>query len=66
MSVHRLTGVLQSFHSDNSEIMAFSYLDTAPKGDETILTSSWKTYNELAEKRPEVLHTLAEPWVMDT
>lgn len=46
--------------------MAFFYLDTALKGGETILASSWKTYNELAAKRPEVLRTLAEPWVLDT
>ncbi|KAK3075905.1 hypothetical protein LTR53_000334 [Teratosphaeriaceae sp. CCFEE 6253] len=55
-----------SFHSDCCEIMAFHYLDTAPEGGETVLSSSWQTYNELAEKCPQVLHTLAEPWVMDT
>jgi hypothetical protein len=46
--------------------MAFYYLDTAAKGGETLLTSSWQIYNELAQKRPEVLHTLSEPWWMDT
>ncbi|KAK3071572.1 hypothetical protein LTR53_008380 [Teratosphaeriaceae sp. CCFEE 6253] len=55
-----------SFHSDCCEIMAFHYLDTAPEGGETVLSSSWQTYNELAAKCPQVLHTLAEPWVMDT
>jgi len=54
-----------SFHTDNCEIMSFYYLDTAV-GGQTILTSSWQTYNELATKRPEILHTLAEPWVLDT
>ncbi|KAL8952552.1 MAG: hypothetical protein Q9222_001542 [Ikaeria aurantiellina] len=46
--------------------MAFFYMDTALKGGETILTSSWQTYNELAAERPEVVRTLTEPWVMDT
>ncbi|KAL3489020.1 hypothetical protein BJX62DRAFT_239489 [Aspergillus germanicus] len=55
-----------SFHTDNCEIMAFFYLDTALKGGETVLSSIWQTYNELAEKRPDVLHTLTKPWVLDT
>jgi len=55
-----------SFHTDNCEIMAFFYLDTALEGGQTMLSSIWQTYNELAAKRPEVLHTLAQPWVLDT
>lgn len=55
-----------SFHTDNCEIMAFFYLETALSGGRTILSSIWQTYNELAARRPEVLHTLAEPWVLDT
>lgn len=55
-----------SFHTDNCEIMAFFYLDTALQGGETMLSSIWQTYNELAATRPEILHTLAEPWVLDT
>lgn len=46
--------------------MAFYYLDTALQGGHTILSSIWQTYNELAAKRPEVLHTLVQPWVLDT
>ncbi|KAI4598072.1 hypothetical protein KJ359_003881 [Pestalotiopsis sp. 9143b] len=55
-----------SFHTDNCEIMAFFYLDTALSGGRTVLSSIWQTYNELAANRPEVLHTLAQPWVLDT
>ncbi|KAJ5611892.1 Clavaminate synthase-like protein [Penicillium herquei] len=55
-----------SFHTDNCEIMAFFYLDMALKGGETRLSSIWQTYNELAANRPDVLHTLTEPLVMDT
>jgi hypothetical protein len=46
--------------------MAFFYLDTAIRGGKTVLSSIWQTYNELATKRPDVLQTLAEPWVLDT
>jgi hypothetical protein len=45
--------------------MAFFYLETTSKGGQTILSSTWQTYNELATRRPDVLHTLAEPWVLD-
>jgi hypothetical protein len=46
--------------------MAFFYLDKAASGGETLLASSWQTYNELAVRRPDVLRTLTEPWVHDT
>ncbi|MCJ1314656.1 hypothetical protein MMC25_008338 [Agyrium rufum] len=55
-----------SFHTDNCEIMAFFFLDTALQGGQTMLSSIWQTYNELAVQRPELLHTLADPWVLDT
>ncbi|KAF9769781.1 hypothetical protein IL306_012743 [Fusarium sp. DS 682] len=37
-----------------------------PEGGRTILSSSWQVYNELAAHYPEALHTLAEPWVLDS
>ncbi|KAK0728330.1 hypothetical protein B0T26DRAFT_738706 [Lasiosphaeria miniovina] len=55
-----------SFHTDNCAIMAFYYLDVAPLSGWTLLSSIWQTYNELAASKLEVLHTLAEPWVLDT
>jgi len=55
-----------SFHTDNCEIMAFFYMESASSGGETILSSLWQTYNELAANRPDVLHTLAKPWVFDS
>jgi len=61
-----LTLFYKLFHTDNCEIMAFFYLDVALQGGQTMLSSIWQTYNELAAKRPEVSHTLAEPWVLDT
>lgn len=45
--------------------MAFFYMELAESGGDTLLSSLWQTYNELAAHRPEVLHTLARPWVFD-
>ncbi|RYP57029.1 hypothetical protein DL769_009745 [Monosporascus sp. CRB-8-3] len=55
-----------SFHTDNCEVMAFFYMELASSGGETILSSLWQTYNELAANRPDVLHTLAKPWIFDS
>jgi hypothetical protein len=55
----------KSFHTDNCEVMAFFYIESASSGGQTILSSMWQTYNELAANRPDVLHTLAKPWVFD-
>ncbi|KAK7414946.1 hypothetical protein QQX98_006271 [Neonectria punicea] len=60
------TNVPLSFHTDNCEVMAFFYMEPAPSGGETILSSLWQTYNELAANRPDVLHTLAKPWIFDS
>ncbi|KAH8655775.1 hypothetical protein BX600DRAFT_552954 [Xylariales sp. PMI_506] len=55
-----------AFHTDNCEIMAFYYVERAASGGDTILSSLWQTYNELALNRPDVLETLTEPWVFDS
>ncbi|CCT74741.1 uncharacterized protein FFUJ_10807 [Fusarium fujikuroi IMI 58289] len=55
-----------SFHTDHCEVLSFYYQEMSPKGGQTILSSSWQAYNELAAHSPEVLHTLAEPWVLDS
>jgi len=60
------TNIPLSFHTDNCEIMAFFYMESASSGGETILSSLWQTYNELAANRPDVLHTLAKPWIFDS
>jgi hypothetical protein len=59
-------GYLKSFHTDNCEIMGLFCLDTAVKGGTSLLSSSWNIYNELVAKRPDILHTLTEEWVLDT
>ncbi|RYO97404.1 hypothetical protein DL765_011248 [Monosporascus sp. GIB2] len=55
-----------SFHTDNCEVMVFFYMELASSGGETILSSLWQTYNELAANRPDVLHSLAKPWIFDS
>ncbi|KAI8626339.1 hypothetical protein F5Y19DRAFT_488381 [Xylariaceae sp. FL1651] len=55
-----------AFHSDNSEIMGLYVLESADEGGHLALSSSYDLYNELAHTRPEILETLATPWVLDT
>lgn len=60
------TNIPLSFHTDNCEVFAFLYMESATTGGQTILSSLWQTYNELAASRPDVVHTLAKPWVFDS
>nr|RBQ90374.1 hypothetical protein FVER53263_08627 [Fusarium verticillioides] len=55
-----------SFHTDHCEVLSFYYQEMSPTGGQTILSSSWQVYNELSAHSPEILHTLAEPWVLDS
>ena len=41
-------------------------MNTDQSGGRTLIASGWKVYNELASKRADVLHTLAQNWVLDT
>jgi hypothetical protein len=52
----------QVFHTDAGDIIALLCLEPAAEGGESKLSSSWKVYNELAETRPDLIRTLAEPW----
>lgn len=61
-----MSNIVQSFHSDNCEILALYALEVASEGGRTLISSSWQLYNDLAKKRPEILRTLAEDWVLDT
>lgn len=56
----------QSFHTDDGEILSLYALDIATEGGRTLLAISWQLYNDLAMKRPEILHTLADNWTLDT
>jgi hypothetical protein len=40
--------------------------DVSPSGGESLLASNAKIYNEIAAKRPDIIHTLAkDDWVFD-
>ncbi|KAF1956500.1 Clavaminate synthase-like protein [Byssothecium circinans] len=52
----------QVFHTDSGDIIALFCLETAAQGGESKLSSSWRVYNELAETRPDLIRTLADPW----
>jgi hypothetical protein len=40
--------------------------DVSSTGGESLLASNAKIFNEIAEKRPDVIHTLADDeWVFD-
>jgi len=55
----------QVFHTDSGHIVSLFALDVAAEGGQSKLASSWRVYNELAATRPDLVRTLAEPWVVD-
>jgi hypothetical protein len=65
-SCKKLTTRIQSFHSDMCEVLSLYALDIAPEGGRTLVSSAWQVYNDLAARRPDILQTLANDWVLDT
>lgn len=55
----------QVFHTDSGDIVSLFALSTAAEGGVSRLASTWRVYNELAETRPDLIRTLAEPWPAD-
>lgn len=55
----------QVFHTDSGDVIALFCLEEAAEGGQSKLSSSWRVYNELAATRPDLIHTLAEPWVSE-
>jgi hypothetical protein len=55
----------QAFHTDAGDIVSLFCLNTAVKGGESKLASSWTVYNELAPTRPDIIKTLSEDWAFD-
>ncbi|KAL2851868.1 hypothetical protein BJY01DRAFT_244801 [Aspergillus pseudoustus] len=53
----------QVFHTDAGDVIALFALAEAEEGGQSFLSSSWHVYNELARTRPDLIRTLAEPWV---
>ncbi|THC95836.1 hypothetical protein EYZ11_004663 [Aspergillus tanneri] len=60
------TNARQFFHTDDSDIVGLLCIARALEGGESDLVSSHHVYNTLAQERPDVLKTLAEPiWYFD-
>jgi alpha-ketoglutarate-dependent taurine dioxygenase len=55
----------QVFHTDSGDVIALLCLETAADGGTSKLSSSWRVYNHLAEHRPDLVRTLAEPWATE-
>lgn len=55
----------QVFHTDSGDIVSLFALETAVEGGASKLASTWRVYNELAAKRPDLIHTLSKSWDME-
>ena len=55
----------QVFHTDSGDIISLFALDIAAEGGTSLISSSWRVYNHLAEIRPDLINTLVEPWPVD-
>lgn len=55
----------QVFHTDPGDIVSLFALEEAAEGGTSRISSSWRVYNELASTRPDLIHTLCEPWNLD-
>ncbi|KAL4803349.1 hypothetical protein BDV18DRAFT_162914 [Aspergillus unguis] len=55
----------QVFHTDAGDIITLFALEEAAQGGQSYLSSSWHVYNQLARTRPDLIRTLAEPWIAE-
>lgn len=55
----------QVFHTDSGDIVSLFALETARSGGASKLTSTWRVYNEIARTRPDLIHTLTQPWAYE-
>ncbi|KJA19204.1 hypothetical protein HYPSUDRAFT_69375 [Hypholoma sublateritium FD-334 SS-4] len=56
----------QVFHTDQgADIVSLFALEVAAEGGVSRISSSWRIYNDLAENRPDLIQTLASPWIVD-
>lgn len=55
----------QTFHTDSCDIVALLCLKTARSGGASALVSSMTIYNEMRERRPDLLRLLFEPFATD-
>lgn len=55
----------QDFHTDGADIIGLLCLHRAARGGESKLVSSWALYNEILDRRPDLLDALYEPMGWD-
>jgi hypothetical protein len=56
----------QPFHTDNyTDIVSLHVYGNAASGGAFKVASTWMIYNELRNKRPDLLKVLAADWVFD-
>lgn len=54
------------FHCDRCDVIGFLCVRQAREGGESYLVSSLTVYNEILERRPDLLALLCEPWYYKT
>ena len=52
------------FHTDVGDVVSLFALGEPASGGESQIASGWKVYNELAQSRPDLIHTLADNWLI--
>ncbi|KAH8587384.1 TfdA family taurine catabolism dioxygenase TauD [Bisporella sp. PMI_857] len=52
----------QVFHTDSGDIVSLFALETSAQGGASKIASTWRVYNEIARTRPDLIHTLTQPW----
>jgi hypothetical protein len=55
----------QDFHTDGADIIGLLCLQRAMRGGESKLVSSWALYNEILDRRPDLLEALHQPMGWD-
>jgi hypothetical protein len=63
---HYRTRVNINFHCDAADVVGLLCLRTAKSGGKSRIVSSVSVYNELVQRRPDLVDRLYEPFAMDT
>lgn len=53
------------FHTDQCDVVSLLCLHTAPKGGDSLISSSITLHNEMLKRRPDLVTALAEPLYID-
>ncbi|KDR81867.1 hypothetical protein GALMADRAFT_59372 [Galerina marginata CBS 339.88] len=56
----------QVFHTDVGDLIGLMALEVAAEGGTSRISSAGRVYNALASTRPDLVHTLSEPWPLDS